>query len=317
MKRVASILTLILSVSLSAVAQPVKVTFTPQWTPQAQFAGFYIAKDKGFFADEGLDVEIDHIGVNSNETVTDYVLSGRAQFFGQQLLPAVITVADGFPVVNVLQLTQKSGLWCVSRTPVSTPEDLDGMRISRWKSGYSEFCEMMEVSRGIMIDWVSLINGINLFLFGAVDAMLCYSYSEYVALQLALGDIPEENIIKFSEFGYDCPEDALFVTEDYYNENKDVVDAFVRASKKGWDYARKNREEAVNVTMRYAEASNVVTNRAHQRRMLDEYLRLQINPDTGYPDYAQVKPKTFSNMVEGLVNSGFIVREVEYNEIIR
>lgn len=311
----AIILSLTVFLALDAIAQ--KVTFMPQWTPQTQFAGYYVARDKGFYAEEGLDVDIIHLGASSTESVLDVLKSGTAQIVGQQLLQAVVARADGTPIVNILQLTQKSGLMCVSREPISKPEDLDGKRIGKWRQGYSEFCDIMEMSKGIYIDWIPFVQGINLYVFGAVDATLCYSFSEYISLQMAMGDIPEGQIIRFSDFGYNVPEDGLYTLDDYYDSNKDVVDKFVRASKRGWDYARTHRDEAVEITYRYIDKGHIVTNLATQRRMLDEYLDLQVNPVTGVADYAAAREDDFNEMINALIDTGYIYGEVDYNEIYR
>lgn len=311
----AIILSLTVFLALDAIAQ--KVTFMPQWTPQTQFAGYYVARDKGFYTEEGLDVDIIHLGASSTESVLDVLKSGTAQIVGQQLLQAVVARADGTPIVNVLQLTQKSGLMCVSREPISKPEDLDGKRIGKWRQGYSEFCDIMEMSKGIYIDWIPFVQGINLYVFGAVDATLCYSFSEYISLQMAMGDIPEGQIIRFSDFGYNVPEDGLYTLDDYYDSNKDVVDKFVRASKRGWDYARTHRDEAVEITYRYIDKGHIVTNLATQRRMLDEYLDLQVNPVTGVADYAAAREDDFNEMINALIDTGYIYGEVDYNEIYR
>lgn len=304
-------------VSAFALSAQTKITFVPQWTPQAQFVGYYMALEKGYYAEEGLDVTIDHVGVNSTESVLGKLTSGNAQIVGQQLLQSIISMSDGIDIVNVFQLTQRSGLRLVSHTPVKTPEDMDGMKVGKWKSGYSEFCDMMEVYKGIHVGWVPFINGINLYIYGAVDATLCYSYSELISLRLAIGDIPSEHILVFSDFGYNCPEDGLYVMSSYYMNNKDTVDAFIRASKRGWDYVREHRAEAVDLSLRYCREGHVVTNYAHQKLMLEEYLALQVNPDTGVADYAPVVESEYDEMCEALMDTGYITTKPVYKEVIR
>lgn len=294
-----------------------KVVFVPQWTAQTQFAGYYVALEKGFFADEGLEVEIKHFGSNSTESSMDQLLNGSAQIIGQQLIQAIIARADGREICNVLQLTQESGLCCVSHNPISDPVELDSLKVGRWKVGFADFCDMLEAYKGINVNWVPFINGINLYVFGAVDATLCYSYSELISLELAVGNIPEDHILRFSDFGYECPEDGLYVTEKYYKDNRETVEKFVRASKRGWDYAREHKNEALGLTKKYIDMYNITTNLEHQRRMLDEYLRLQVNEDSGKADYAPVKPEVFANIVDALINTGYIVRKVEYSDIIK
>lgn len=294
-----------------------KLTFMPQWTPQAQFAGFYMAQEMGFYAQEGLDVEIRHIKANSTESILTQLVSGKVQIAGQQLLQSIIARSDGQKILNVMQITQKSGLWCVSHTPVSKPEDLQGMKIGRWKAGYSEFCDILETYNNLHINWVPFINGINLYVYGAVDATLCYSFSEYIALQLAIGDIPDNQVLKFSDFGYECPEDGLYVTEEYYAQNKDAVDKFVRASKRGWEYARTHKKQTLEVVMRICSENHIVTNRAMQERMLDNYISLQTNPATGKIDFAPVTEPVYNDVTRALLETGYIVNKPEYKEVIR
>lgn len=305
----------VLSLASNLLAQ--KITFTPQWTSQAQFSGYYVAYEKGFYSDEGLDVEIRHLSANSSETAIYELMKGNADIVGAQLLSSMISRSDGMRLVNVLQLTQKSGLCCVSHNPIGSPEELDSLKVGRWRAGYADFCDILETYTGIHINWIPFLNTVNLYVHNAVDATLAYSYNELIALELAAGKIPDDHILRFSNFGYEAPEDGLYVTEEYYNKNKELVDKFVRASKRGWDYTRANRKEALNITWKYILEHNITTNREHQRRMLDEYLDLQVNPETGVADYAAVKPEVFIKMVEALRNTGHIVNNIEYKDLIR
>lgn len=294
-----------------------KVVFAPQWIPQTQFAGFYVAQEKGFFVKEGLDVEFKHPGINSTESAEDMMLKGNAQIITQPLIKSIISRADGKDIVNVMQINQDSGLCCVSHEHVSVFEDLDGKKIGRWKVGFGEICDIIQTHKKIDVEWIPFINGINLYIFGAVDATLAYSFSELVSLELAIGDIPEENIIHFPENGYRSPEDGLWVTGNYYREHKDIVDKFVRASKKGWDYAREHQDEAVAITRKYTEASHVITNDIQQKMMLEEYLRLQVNPETGKADYAPVSKEVYDLNCDALSSTGFITMIPEYESIIK
>lgn len=314
MKRLTLLLAFILC---PLVMNAQKMVFVPQWTPQAQFSGFYVAQEKGFYAEEGLDVEIRHIGANSSENPMDLLLGGEAQIVGQQLIQSIIARADGRKILNVMSITQESGLCCVSRNPISDPKELDSLKVGRWKVGYADFCDMLEAYSGITVNWVPFLNGINLYIYGAVDATLCYTFSELISLNLAIGDIPDDHIIRFSEFGYDCPEDGLYVTEDYYSKNKESVDKFVRASIRGWEYAKEHKGEALEISWKYVQEGNITTNREHQRRMLEEYLRLQMNKNTGFADFAPVTEELFDKIVGALLETGYITNKVEYNELVR
>lgn len=315
MRRILTILTLLVLQTLTLSAQ--KVVFTPQWTPQSQFAGYYVAMEKGFYAEEGIDVEIRHTGINSTDTPLDMLVRGDANIAGLQLIQGIVARSDGRPLVNVMQLTQVSGLGCISREPISKPEDLDGKKISRWKTGYAEVSDMIEFYNKIHIEWIPVISGVSLFLYDAVDATLCYTYSEYLSVLLARGEIPEGNFVRFADFGFDCPEDGLYVTEDYYNTHRKEVDAFVRASKKGWEYAASHRTEALDVVMKYTDESEIITNRAHQKMMLDEFLKLQVNPYTSKIDFMPVSREVFDQICGALIDTGYISIRPEYKDLIR
>lgn len=317
MKRIAFVAVLFL-ITVSVRTSAEKITFVPQWIPQAQFAGYYAAYENGFYADEGLDVNIVHMGMNSTGTAQDMLASGRAQIVGMQMLQALVERSKGNPIVNVMQLTQNTGLCCVSHTPISKFSDLKDKKVGRWKMGFSEICEIVSSREKVDVDWISFVNGINLYVYGAVDAMLCFCYSEYIRILLATGEIPDGNVIRFSELGYDIPEDGLYVSEEFFKENEETVRKFVYASQRGWNWVRENREEALRITKKYSDEAHVVTNGLLEKMMLDEYLELQNNHRTnGTADYAPVSEDVFDGIVSDMYNSGMIDRKIEYKDFVK
>ena len=300
-----------------APAQAQVVTFMPQWTPQTQFAGYYVAVEKGFYAEEGLDVIIDHFGGSSTESVVEKLARNKVDIITTQLVSAVLARDKGLKLVNVLQTTQINGLMCATNFPIESPQSLEGKKIGRWKVGFGEVSDMFCYRNGLTVEWIPYIQGINLFVSGAVDALLCYSFSEYLQLVLATGSIAEDHVIRFRDFGLDFPEDGLYVSEDYYKKNQDVVDKFVRASRKGWDYAREHPDEALDISMDFIRDYNVATSRTLQRMMLEEMLRLQVNPKTGVADYAPVSREVFESLNASLREMGYVKGVIKYEEMIR
>lgn len=311
------LLSIFLSCLICTALAAQKVTFMPQWTAQTQFAGYYVALEKGFYKDEGLDVTIRHIGNTSTDAIIDQLVSGKVDIAGQQLLPAIIARSDGARIVNVMQLTQVCGLCCVARKPLHQPEDLAGLTIGRWTTSYIELADVLEILKGINATWVSALSPVNLYMFEAVDAIMCTSYSELNALLLKKGNIPEENILHFSEHGFNSPEDGLYVTERYLKRNRETVEKFVRASKKGWDYAKEHQEEALAITKHHTCANHIITNDVMQRNMLEAYLKLLVNPQSGVMDYAPVSEETFNRLNSVLFSTGYIDNMLDYNEMIR
>ena len=310
-------LTLSLLLFLLPVRAQEVIYFMPQWTPQTQFAGYYVAVEKGFYAEEGLEVVIDHFGGSSTESVVDKLAHRNVDIITTQLISALLAREKGIKLVNVLQTSQVNGLMCAARFPIESPQSLEGAKIGRWKAGFGEVSDLFCYKNGLNVQWIPYIQGINLFVSGAVDALLCYSFSEYLQLVLATGGIPEGSVIRFRDFGLDFPEDGLYVTESYYKKNKELVDKFVRASRRGWEYAREHREEALEISMKVVRSYHVATNRTLQRMMLDEMLDLQVNPVTGVADFAPVNRKVFESLNAMLRETGHLKTEIKYEEMIR
>lgn len=309
-----SVLWLLLPLSLCG--QEV-ITFMPQWTPQTQFAGYYVAMAKGFYEEEGLSVILDHFGGSSTGTAVDRLAHGKADIITTQLVTAMIARANGVPLVNVLQTSQVNGLMCAARFPIDSLKAFDGKRVGRWKVGFGEICDVFCYKNGLNLEWIPFISGINLYVAGAVDALLCYSYSEFIQLELATGGIPKDHLLLFRDYGLNYPEDGLYVTEAFYRKHPRAVQKFVHASKRGWDYAREHPEEALEISMGFIHEFNVATNRVLQQRMLEEVLRLQVNPVTGKADYAPVDHAVFEDLNASLREAGHLKKDLKYEELIR
>lgn len=313
MKRLIFIVLLLLGCS-SLLAQ--KITFMPQWTPQAQFVGYYVAEDKGFYEQEGLDVEIAHLNRATKRNIISFIRSGEAQLVTSQLLLAMVANDGGLNLVNVLQISKANGLCVISKDPISSFKDLDGKKVGRWSTGFGESAIMMAEDMGLSIDWVLSNQCVNLFLAGALDATLLYSYNELITILLALGKLEPDHILYFSDSEYNFPEDGLYCTCEYYEENRSQVEKFVNASKRGWKYAAEHPAEALEICMKYMKESNVQTNIVHQKLMLEEILKLFKGKD-GVVDFAPVSREMFDIMATKALNAGLIMSPVQYDDIIK
>ena len=306
-----------LAAALLSTASAQQVRFMPQWTAQAQFAGYYMALEKGFYSDLGLDVSIVHLSANTSKSATDFLADGSVDIISNNLITAMFARDAGIPLVNVMQVSQNNTLMCVSRTPISSFRDLDGKKVAIWKSGHSEIATMYASEHSLDIDWIYFSKGINVFLSGAVDATLCYSYSEYLSLLFARGEIPDENIVRFADMGYNYPEDGVYVTETYYRKHKDTVDKFREASRKGWEYVRENKDEAIDLVMRHAREDNISTNRWFQKLMLNEILESQISREDGSATFEQVNRELFGTINARLLENSFISSPIDYDTFIK
>lgn len=313
MKRLISIAFLLFGCS-ALLAQ--KITFMPQWTAQSQFVGYYVAKDKGFYEQEGLDVEIKHLNRGSKRNIISYIRNGEAQFITSHLLQAMVARDGGLDIVNVLQTSRSNGLCVISKDPISSFEDLNGKKVGRWSSGYGENAIMMAEDRDLSIDWVISNQSVNLFLAGALDAVLVFSYNELISVLLSVGKIDQDHIIYFSDTEYNFPEDGLYCTGDYYRENRNEVDKFVNASQRGWLYAADHPDEALEICMKYMMDDKVQTNIVHQKLMLAEVIKLFKGND-GEVDFAPISRETFDTMTTKAMKTGLMIYPLRYEDLIK
>jgi NitT/TauT family transport system substrate-binding protein len=271
------------AVSLTAMqaAAADKVTLQLKWVTQAQFAGYYVAKDKGFYEEEGLDVEIKPGGPDI--APPQVLAGGGADVIVDWMPSALATREKGVPLVNIAQPFKSSGmmLTCLKETGITKPEDFKGKTLGVWFFG-NEYPFLSWMSTlGIKTDGSE--GGVTVLKQGFnVDPLLqkqaaCIStmtYNEY--WQVIDAGIKAEDLVtfKYEDEGVATLEDGLYVLEDKLADPafKEKMVKFVRASMKGWKYAEANADEAAGIVLEN-DASGAQTE-AHQKRMMSEVAKL-------------------------------------------
>ena len=262
--------------------QPDKLVFTPQWTAQAQFAGYYVAREKGFYEEAGLDVEIVH--PSASQSAMSRMRSNESHITTLQLCQAIETVGKGIPLVNILQTSMNNGMVIVSRRG-KDPLTQRGGRVGVWNAGHAQLAICMSQEEHLDYEWVRFTSNLDLFVVGAIDATLGMSYNEYYRLVQTGFPISEANVYRFCDHGYNVQEDGVYMKRDYYLKHKDQARRFAQASRKGWEWAAEHPEETLDIVMRYVKEDHIVTNRTLQRLMLQEVLRLQLDRESGQREF--------------------------------
>ena len=276
------ILSIIGFLLLPCLVQAQRIVFTPQWTPQSQFAGYYVAQEKGFYKDAGVEVDIQHPSVSYS--ALNRLMEGSSDIITSQLTQAMVAIDRGIPMAHVLQTSQQNGLVLLGRADsIRTIEDLRKKKVGVWKAGFGELAYIMDAELRLGIKWIPFLEGTNLFVSGAIDATLAMSYNEY--LQIRASGYEDKKPIRLADIGYDYPEDGLYVSLDFYRRYPEKVKAFVQASQKGWEWAHEHPEEALDIVIKWAEKEQVHTNRIFQRWMLEEILRLQCEKGMQKPSF--------------------------------
>lgn len=308
---------LLVALSLQAQTKQAKqeppLVFTPQWTAQAQFAGYYVAKEKGFYDEEGVQVVIVH--PNATQSSEERIRSNTSQVTTLQLAQALKIISDGLPLVNILQTSMNNALVIVSRRG-KNPVEQHGAKVAEWHAGFTQLVHCMSREFHLDYEWVQAANSVNLFIAGAVDATVAMSYNEYFQILQAGFPRDENCIFRFRDHGINIQEDGLYMTRAYYNKHKDQAERIARASRRGWEYAAEHPDEALSIVMGYVSRNYIATNPVIQRLMLEEVLRLQLDPDSGERAF-RLRSDMLDKANELMVRSGEMSRAVTMEELSR
>ncbi len=271
---------LILAAAAGAGAQSTapdltKVRLQLQWEPQAQFAGYFAAAAKGFYAAEGLDVEmvpggatVDNQGAGSDKNGPEFTIAW---------VPKVLVLREKGPdvsdLVNIAQVFQRSGTREVSWAPghgpaptveqsITKPEDFKGKKIGVWDYGndYEIIAAGRKVGLEAGTDYERIIQpfDMSLLLNRQIDAAEAMIYNEYAQVLEATnpdtGTLyqPEDlNFIDTNAVGAAMLQDALWARASWLAEagNEDIATRFLKASFEGWMYCRDNPDECVQITL--------------------------------------------------------------------
>jgi NitT/TauT family transport system substrate-binding protein len=263
-----------------------KVTLQLKWVTQAQFAGYYVAKEKGFYEEEGLEVEIKPGGPDiAPEQV---IAGGGADVITTWMAAALAARERGVPLVNIAQPFKSSGLLltCLKETGIESPEDFKGKTLGVWFFGneYPFYAWMAKL--GLPTDGSAegvevLKQGFNVdpLVQKQADCISTMTYNEYG--QVLDAGFSEDDLVVFNyrDEGVGMLEDGLYVLEENL-EDPEFVDKmvrFVRASMKGWEYARENPEEAAEIVLENDETGAQTLD--HQIRMMHEINKLTEGSD--------------------------------------
>lgn len=293
-------------------AQEETLVFTPQWTAQAQFAGYYVAEAMGFYREAGVDVQISHPSVT--RSAMSLMNHNECQATTLHLCQAMEIVDDGVPLINILQTSMNNAMVIVSARD-QDPLTQKGARVGIWSVGFGQLAICMSIKEHLDYEWVRYAQNVNLFVTGAIDATLAMSYNEYYQLIQAGIKISDENVYRFCDHGYNVQEDGVYMTKDYYETHKDQARRFAEASRRGWEWTAEHPDEALDIVMDYVDKNNIATNRVIQKLMLQEVLRLQVDRESKQREF-RLRPDMVRQASQLMVENQMLSREVTYDELI-
>jgi len=280
------------------------VTIQLKWVTQAQFAGYYVAQEKGFYEEADLNVTIKPGGPDI--APPQVIAGGGADVVVDWMPSALASREKGVALVNIAQPFKRSGmmLTCRKETGITKPEDFKGRTLGVWFFGNEyPFLSWMsslgigtEGGEGVTV----LKQGFNVdpLLQKQADCISTMTYNEYWQVVDA-GLTPDDLVVfKYEDQGVSTMEDGLYVLEKNLADDAfvDKMARFVAASMKGWAYARDNVNEAADIVLEN-DASGAQTEK-HQRRMMGEINKLTEGTD------GKLDPADFDRTVETLLSGG-------------
>ena len=258
-----------------------KVTLQLKWVTQAQFAGYYAAKAKGYYDQAGLDVNIKTGGPDI--IPEQVVLGGQAQF-GIDWLPSLLATRDkGGDLVNIGQVFTRSGVteltWKYSK--LSKFCQLKHKKVGVWLGGneFEQFaalqkCGIDPYNKKDVTIFAQPFD-MQAFLKGQIDAASAMTYNELAqvlevkdAQSGKLHQLSELNVFKMQDQGTGMLEDGIFVKGSWIKDKKNqgIATRFLQASFKGWIYCRDHLDDCVNIVLK----NGPTLGRGHQRWQMNE-----------------------------------------------
>ena len=264
-----------------------KIKLQLQWQHQFEFAGFYAAKEKGFYKDVGLDVEF--IEFNPKTNIVDEVLNGNAQY-GLTFSSLIADYMNGKPLVFVANFFKQSPLVLVTQKDIFTPADLKNKKImglldSSHKQIIMTMLEKFNLSEK---DFKNIPRkfSIESFVNKDVDALSVFTTNEIYTLD-KLG--VKYNILDPAVFGTKFYDLNLFTTKQELENNPIRVENFKKASIKGWEYALKHKEELADIIMQKYNTLNKSKEALLFEAKQIEYLMLTNVYPVGSIDFERVQ----------------------------
>ena len=287
-----------------------KVTIQLKWVTQAQFAGYYVAQEKGYYKAEGLDVTIKPGGPDIS--TPQVIAGGGADVIVDWMPSALASREKGVALVNIAQIFNRSGmmLTCRKDSGIRSPSDFRGKTLGVWFYG-NEYPFLSWMSQlGIPTNGGS--NGVTVLKQGFnVDPIFqkqahCVStmtYNEY--WQVVDGGLsPAELVVyKYEDQGVATLEDGLYVLEKNLSNSAFVnkMARFLRASIKGWEFAANNPDTAADIVLENDDTG--AQTEKHQRRMMREINKLIVGFYSKGQGVGYLKPSDYERTVNVLLAS--------------
>ncbi|MDD4224287.1 MAG: ABC transporter substrate-binding protein [Candidatus Cloacimonetes bacterium] len=287
-----------------------KLRYRLKWLHQAQFAGAYMAREKGFYRQRGLEVEL--LSGGGDYPPYQSLMEGSAEIANLNLITALNNYDPARPIVNLAQISQKNSTLLVGKksSGIRTIEDLRGKKVGIWRDEGGihtiYFLEMLDLDiQVIPFDW-----SVNLLLNDAIDMMSVMDYNEYHRILMSGLDEDELVVFDLADYDYNLVDDGIYTKRSFYEAHRQQCDDFTEATIQGWLYALEHPEETLNVVLRYQRENYLPANPEHQAWMLD-HMKRRVLQDSHPPGFLALEDFNLAHRI--LEERGLIPKAIDYN----
>ena len=309
-KKIFLLLFIFLSLILNAT-EIKKLKLQLQWKHQFEFAGFYAAKEKGFYKDIGVD--LDFIEYKADDNIVSNVLNKKANF-GVTYSSLIAEYINGKPVIFLANYLKQSPLVLVTQKKIKTLSDLKNKKVMGVSNNIDTIIlKLMLQKAGVSlsnIDFIGTSFDTKKFINKEIDAMAVFTTNEIYKLD-ELGI--KYNIFNPSLYGYENYDVNLFTSKEFLKNNTTLVKEFKEASNKGWKYALENKEEIVELILKKYNTQNKTKKELLFEAEQIEQLMLTKTYPIGQIDVARVEFLSKNFMQAELVSS---MKDVDFKDFI-
>jgi NitT/TauT family transport system substrate-binding protein len=283
-----ALLLTVATIGSPARAQDTKLTpvrLQLKWVAQAQFAGYYIALEKGYYKQVGLDVTI--IPGGPDITPLQVLASGGAEFALAWMPDGLAARDKGADPVNIAQVYTRSGMRHISwkDSNLKAVKDFKGKKVGVWCCGNQYELYAALVKNGMSpdnADDLTIVNqpfDMNLFLNREIDAAAAMTYNELAQVLETINPktgklytLDDLNVIDFADEGTDMLQDSVYASEAWLAKagNEDIAVKFLAASFAGWASARDDLPGAVEIVLK----NGTTLGKGHQTWQMNEVSKL-------------------------------------------
>ncbi len=304
-----ALLALLGGIAVSGEPEPVRLVL--HWLPQSQFAGYYMARDQGYYEQAGLEVTLLHAGPGMMSSA-DFLRTEKAEFATMFLSDAIVLRDEGLPLRNVAQIVNRSNLMLIAwkGREITEPKDLQDQPLSMWQGSFSVAFEAFFQQRGIAPQIVPQHYSIDLFLQRGVVACAAMEYNEYHRLYQAGIDYEQMTVFLMRDYGLGFVEDGLYCLDTFRELHPELTAAMRKATLQGWEHVQAHPEQALDTVLAEARQAGVPVNRPHARWMLDHILA-SVFPTEADRRFGELSPRDFSTALLALMAAGKVQQRLE------